>query len=323
MPWTSITPIILWAVTALPLAIGLWFVIPKSKITAILLLLIFLAYNLFWMWSVDWAFSNYFLRFVPIVLLFVLFIRYFTGLRLDSWLPKKKPTWILFGVSLAIVAAIILVDVRVARSFRYKNSPNEPKMLLFPLRRGLYVIANGGNALDGIGMNNHFNSLFKPEIPPDPDMAYAVDVFKMTTRGWINNKGPRTNFFGDYLVYEDSVYAPCPGEVVFIEDGHPELPLFSQGPELGNYIVIKCYDYYITLGNMKAGRFFVKTGDQVWFTNMLGQVGNSGMPAIPHLHIHTTLEGWKNGEGEPVPMLFEGLLSVNQLATRNKLFLPQ
>jgi hypothetical protein len=192
-------------------------------------------------------------------------------------------------------------------------------LLLLPVRNGLYVIVNGGNGLEGLGMNNLTRPWFGSEMVPDDSMAYGIDVMRMGIRGSTRIGGRTNRTFQKYEGYNDMVYSPCNGQVVHIEDGHPDVEVNGQGVPLGNYVVIQCADYYITIGNLRSESLLVKAGDQVNFQMSIGNVGNSGVPAIPHLHVHATKGSWIPGEGEPVPMLFPGLSDVNKFYVRNDL----
>ena len=137
---------------------------------------------------------------------------------------------------------------------------------------------------------------------------------------------PSSNF--DYNIYEDWVYSPCMGTVVYVEDGHPDLkPFEPPQSKLGNYLVIQCADSFVTLANLKNGTIrnagpALQAGDVIRMNTLVALVGNSGTPSIPHLHIQATRGGWRPGTGTPVPILFDGAYAVNQFATRNKIFVP-
>jgi murein DD-endopeptidase MepM/ murein hydrolase activator NlpD len=109
------------------------------------------------------------------------------------------------------------------------------------------------------------------------------------------------------------------GEVGFIEDGHPEVAPMAPGWEMGNFIVVKCADFYITLANLRAGSFYVQVGEPVSFNRALAVVGNSGDRTIPHLHMHVTVGGWEPGS-TPVPVLFDTASYEFSARARNHLF---
>ena len=95
----------------------------------------------------------------------------------------------------------------------------------------------------------------------------------------------------------------------------------AETSEMGNYVVLKCFEWYMTLTNFRQGSFFVKAGDPIGVGQVIGLVGNSAAPAIPHLHMHVTRDV-PDASGPAVPILFElrfsgrqrGVHSINQTA---------
>jgi hypothetical protein len=207
-----------------------------------------------------------------------------------------------------------ILDLFVLRSYQH---PAEGVLMLFPLRSGIYVVTNGGNGILGIGMNNYVHKFPWSNGESQPQKAYAVDIMEMTTGGRVG-KGILPSSKLDYEIYTEPVYSPCFGQVIYVEDGHTDVDLFEETTELGNYVVIQCVDYYITMGNFRKGTINVAVGERITVNRQVGQVGNSGTPAIPHLHMFATKGGWENGEGEPVPMFFERAFSVDNFLVRNE-----
>ena len=334
MPWTTTTPIYIWAVTTLILMVVLWVKQPDNKLTGLLFVIDFLLYYLFWVECVNWVVLFYWLWLLPIPLIIVLLFHIRRRFDKPAWvgkvpfLPSKtRLSRALLAVSLVFLVAFGYIDFRVILSFDYEVAPGNPLLLWFPSRRGAYVIANGGNGINGIGLNSYYHGWFGSN--GDKMSAFAVDVVKL----WDPLQGsmskttlPSSNF--DYKIYEDWVYSPCPGTVVFVEDGHPDLnPLETPQSQLGNYIVVQCADAFVMLANLKNGSIMngdtpLQVGDILHFNELIGLVGNSGTPSIPHLHIRATRNGWRPGMGIPTAILFDGAYSVNQFATRNKIFVP-
>jgi hypothetical protein len=106
-----------------------------------------------------------------------------------------------------------------------------------------------------------------------------------------------------------------------VEDGHPDVDVNEPGTPLGNYVVIQCAEYYITLANLRNGSIQVQAGDPVNFELYLGTVGNSGVPSIPHLHVHATKGSWEPGEGQPVPLIIPSTFAVDKFLVRNDLYI--
>ena len=99
------------------------------------------------------------------------------------------------------------------------------------------------------------------------------------------------------------VYSPVRGEVIEVGNTEKDWMSICMGFDLfrllinkpdveegfsafgGNYVVIKCGDFYILLCHMKDASVNVKVGDEVAIGQKLGEVGNSGSSIQPHLHV--------------------------------------
>ncbi len=329
MPWASTVPFNIWFVSTLIFTVFFWLRWPKQTAVAALIWIDYALYQLFWFLTLNWLFPNYYLRLLPIALPFALLLYWRRRLepnpivgrpRAPLW-PDQHPltrVWLIGGG--LVLAALVYFNVRVLLSYRQDSPSGEKVLLLTPVRIGAYVVVNGGNARQGWGMNDHWNALPWTENPPDEQEAYAVDFVEFNTSGTMMTsliRGSRQSYQG----YMDQIYAPCPGAVVKIVDGYPEaLPPAPGETELGNYLVLQCNKFYVTIGGFKNESFNVKEGDQVRFSTQLGMVGASGNPSIPHVHVHATVNGLT---GEPVPILFDGIFAVDQFAVRNQIFIPQ
>jgi hypothetical protein len=328
MPWTTTTPIIIWAITTIVLMAILWFKQPDNKLTGLLFALDFLLYYLFWVECVNWVVFNYWIWLIPIPFIIILLVHYRrrfdrpTWVGKVPWLPGKIPgSRILLGVAIALTIILGYVDFRVIQSFDYKSAPGDALLLWFPTRYGAYVIANGGNSVDGIGLSTYYHGWFGSD--GDEMDSYAVDVVKLWNLGGSMSNGTLPNWNWNYKIYDDSVMTPCMGIIVYAEDGHPDAKPFAEPSSvLGNYVVIQCADAFVMLANLRNGTIAFKPGEFIFWNTVIAHVGNSGTPSIPHLHIRATTDGWRPGMGTPIPMLFDGAYAVNQFATRNKIFVP-
>lgn len=91
----------------------------------------------------------------------------------------------------------------------------------------------------------------------------------------------------DYHCFGKNVIAPADGEVVEVEDGIDDNPIgeINIGKNWGNTVIIKhAAGLYSKLSHLKKGSIAVKVGDKVRFGAKIGEVGNSGRSAYPHLH---------------------------------------
>ncbi len=318
MTWTTVTPILVWAGLFIPLAVALWLFRPASKFIAYLLILDYTAANFFFVMTVNWALINYYLRFLCVPIILALLIRHARIEQRRPFFPGKNLRgWAAVAAALAVLAPMIYVNVLVMRSFDYESYYKEDATLvLFPLREGMYVVTNGGNGLYGLGMNDHVKSLFGAPKPGKLNQTYAVDIMKMTIRGSVSS-GILPRDYRKYQIFNERVYSPCRGQVYYVEDGHPDVQVGAETTELGNYVVLKCFEWYMTLSNFREGSFYVKAGDPINLGQVIGLVGNSAAPAIPHLHMHVTRD-FPDESGPAVPILFELRFSA-----RNAVYIPQ
>lgn len=313
MPWSTFTPIYVGlAVTLLTtLAIFLWR--RDSKLNALVVLLAYVAINAFFFLTVNWVLANYWLRFLSALLLIPILIRLFgfqrrVSFKRTPFLPEKAENGRRPGLTFtAILGVVILIagffDFRVIQSYDYSDYEGRPVLLQYPIHLGLYVAMNAGNGDLGLGMNNHYRNLLGQPVG-DRSMIYAVDIAEISTGGSLAYGGlPEDR--NQYIGINEPVYPPCPGQVVYVEDGHPDVNVLAEpSDKLGNRVVIQCFEYYVTVAGFRRNSIQVKVGEQMSFNRILGYLGNSGTPSIPHLHVHTTIGAWDE-TGIPVPMEFE------------------
>jgi hypothetical protein len=216
-----------------------------------------------------------------------------------------------------ILLASLFVNLRVFQSYNTRNYQGKPVLLFFPLRYGIYVVTNGGNGLDGIGMNDSYQNVLGTKTG-EASLGYVVDFMRL-----INNRGQISETVlparhQDYESYSDLVYAPCFGTVAYVEDGHPDSAFGTPEAPLGNRVVLQCFEYYVTIANLRKNSVIVKVGDNINFLMQIGMVGSSGSPNIPHLRVFTTT-GSYDENGTPVPQIFD---LYSRFLVRNDLLLP-
>jgi hypothetical protein len=182
---------------------------------------------------------------------------------------------------------------------------------------------NGGNGLDGWGMNNYYQNWLGHKTGSGANLVYAYDFGKLSEylSGTISS-GVLPKGFLDYYSFQETVYSPCNGTVDYVVNDLPNLPPFtSKGQGLGNMIVIKCVNNYVTMSNLQHDSVIYKVGDTVNMDLMVASIGNSADNTFPHLHMFVTSG---SRDGTPVPILFEKLFlasSVDRWVFRNLLFL--
>jgi len=320
MTWTSVFPIILWALIVIPLTVLIWWKPPSIKLNGVLAILGYALFNLLAYWIINWAILYYYLRFASLILILLVSLRIIGELSRRPFFPKG--TGPVAGAAALLIVVVLLgfITYPVVRSF---SRTGDQVLLFFPLRTGLYVVSNAGNSLEGSSAsNNHYKSWPGSQVIGSESHALAADVVEINIGGLMTNEIrilPQSRF--DYQIFTEDVHSPCYGEVVYVENGHPDADLGGETYGLGNYVVLKCVDFYITLGNLKNNSILVRPGFRTSLNTTIGQVGSSGEYPIPHLHIHATKDGWKDGEGAPVSMIFDGAFAINNFLTRNKMVL--
>lgn len=328
MTWQLMTPVYVWLALTGIFTIWFWPWKPKDKLTALVCLVCYVCFNLYCALSINWALANYYLIAIPFILLLAMIPHTLRKFRYSLILGQKplpflphdsRPRQIFLGVAFVFALGLGWLTYGTLRSYFYTGAPI---LMFLPVRNGMYAVANGGNGLDGFGMNNHLRTWYGV-MYPDADLSYgyAADIYKMKALGNPTEQNSSPNALNKYAIFNDFVYVPCFGQVVYIEDGHADVPAYTQ-PEtqLGNYIVLQCEKYYVTLAGFKKDSIILKEGDMVRPLMQIGHVGNSAEPGVPHLHVHVTVDNWRSGA--PVPILFDGWLAINQFPVRNKFFIP-
>ncbi len=234
------------------------------------------------------------------------------------FLPAKKFWQVsVLAASALVFIVFVFMDFMTLRSLSYDSYTGKPVLLFYPLRYGMYVITNGGNGIDGLGMNDTYRDWLGRKTG-EAYMAYSVDFMKLRNdRGWVST-GALPVILQKYEGFRDQVFAPCVGTVVYTEDGHPDVALGAPEAPLGNRVVLRCFEYYVTVANLKKGSIIVKKGDKLNYQDQIGQMGSSGSPSIPHLRVFTTLGGWDQN-GTPVPQIFD---LQSRFLVRNDIILP-
>ena len=118
------------------------------------------------------------------------------------------------------------------------------------------------------------------------DWRHAWDFVVQDENGkQFSNNGDYTY---DYLCFGKSVLAPFSGTVEEVIDDVPDndIGISNLLQNWGNSIVIKHSEYlYSSLNHLKADSICVKEGDKVKTGQKVGEAGNSGRSAWPHLHL--------------------------------------
>ncbi|TNF24980.1 MAG: M23 family metallopeptidase [Deltaproteobacteria bacterium] len=117
---------------------------------------------------------------------------------------------------------------------------------------------------------------------------FAWDLGMLDERGsQFRNQGFENQ---DYYIFGKEVLAPLSGTVVGKVDGEEDnLPspnlVGDLSGKVNNYLTILAdYPFYVSLVHFKKNTISVNVGDKVEAGQILGEVGNSGVSYVPHLH---------------------------------------
>lgn len=190
-----------------------------------------------------------------------------------------------FTVWLWVAMVTTVVLARAISSSRVVASPVKTE-LLFPLGRGRWLIGEGDNRL----FNHHW---------PAKSQRAALDIIGMSTL-WSSRKGIRGRADSDHVIFGAPVYAPCSGRIEQAYDDTRDGDL--HWPRAGgNEVVIDNGSESIFLSHLRHGSVRVTEGQFVEAGEQIGNVGNSGNSAEPHLHIHA------ESGGAPRYLIFRGM----------------
>jgi hypothetical protein len=314
-------PIILGLATlALPLAALLWLALARRDATSIWLLrllfagaVVFLAF-----FAGGWVFTSVHLRYIPVALMPV---AAWLSLHRRRRLPREERRLThplaLLGWTLILCAPLSL-DLGIIQGWIMKTHPLD---LDLPFRQGTYVVLQGGNSL----ATNPFHHRSRPHPPPGwygsggPESEwYAVDLVELNDFG--NRAGALVSRDArDYMIFGDSIYAPCAGMLVEAVDTLPEMMVGetdTEHPE-GNRLSISLPPFgpNVLISPIMRGSIPLRPGDWVQAGEYIGRVGNSGSSMEPHLHIEAREFAFDAGPF-PVPIRFgRRLLSMNDVIT--------
>lgn len=124
----------------------------------------------------------------------------------------------------------------------------------------------------------------------------------------------------------EKIYAPCDGEVVYVENGYHERKrvhlvtdsfiaiknslFFNERKHnfnklVGNCIILKCFDNaYIVFAHLQKNSVRVRLHDRLEKGTYIANVGHSGNSMFPHLHFHI-MDNLDIQNAKGIPCLFE------------------
>lgn len=194
-----------------------------------------------------------------------------------------------------------------------KVDSQKPMTLGPPLRGGRWLAHEGpGNA-----HSHHWGSLVAVNGDLTIPQRYALDLVGVDDAGHAMRPGVKDmqkTTYADWIGYGADVIAVADGVVRDTRDGEQEHKPLSPQPEppsltadglFGNYVVLELQPgVFATYAHLKKGSVKVKPGDRVHRGQSLGQLGQSGNSAAPHLHFQlSTAVTFEGSEG--LPYVFE------------------
>ena len=278
----------------------------SSMMAWVIQALILISYMTFVYLMGSWVFASFYLRYALLILAAATIIRSFIQVRnLPFFVPPPFSGWIGYGAGIIISAVLIYFVVGAFRSYFYSEPPVH---LAFPFKNGVYAVFEGGNGRRSSLMNYHYGAAQHQGANTNLSMRYAVDITKVTP--WGNDAYgflPMQN--ERYAVFNQTVYSPCEGEVLDVEDKWPnETPWRGNPPyNVGNHVLIATKEFGVLMGHLQKGSILVKVGEKVSKGQAIAQTGNSGWTSQPHLHIQAMkvsaglFWGW-----EGLPIYFDG-----------------
>jgi len=240
-----------------------------------------------------WQVLSYALRYILAALFLIVAYLSYRRVRERPFWHESKGGRLITYVSVIVLAALVFYNIEVLRGFWYTG---KPITLAFPLRGGIYYIAEGGNH---VLLNGHIVTNGTP---------YALDIEALNGLGR-HSRGFFPSRVTDYVIYGATVSSPCAGEVVETMNVISDSPVneLHMASRAMNRVVLQCGNVRVLLGHLLQGSVTVQEGDWIQAGQPLGQVGNSGKSKRPHLHIQADES---SGHFDPVPIVFDGVFLV-------------
>jgi hypothetical protein len=134
---------------------------------------------------------------------------------------------------------------------------------------------------------------------------FAIDwiLLDRRHRAWVGNPARLSSYFS----YGQPEIAVAAGTVVIARDGipnspppHDPMPPPPLARLTGNYVELRVSpEIYVTYAHMKPGSVRVHVGQHVRRGQLLGELGNSGNSATPHLHLQVQITSSFVSDGLP------------------------
>jgi hypothetical protein len=199
-------------------------------------------------------------------------------LRICNWRANYGSRWDLVSLSVGFfgVSGLIFLG-QLGCCFSYWHQA--PLSIDPPLKSGSFFVVQGGSS----ALLNHHRTTRRATA-----QRYAVDITKLSSLGRRTSVVLPARALSDYIIFDEPVYSPCSGIILFKEDDIDDEPIgrVNEDKPAGNYLAIGCNSgNTIVLAHLRRG-ISVERGSSVVSGQRIGSVGNSGNSTEPHLHLH-------------------------------------
>ena len=187
-----------------------------------------------------------------------------------------------------------------------------PLVLGPPVRSGTWVADEGCCDID----THHRRGLLTVDGTLVVPQRFAIDWMMLDRRhrAWVGNPARLSS----YVSYGQPLIAAAAGTVVIVRDGVADSPPPHNPPPpslaglTGNYVTLRIGPgVYLLYAHMKPGSVRVHVGERVRRGQLLGELGNSGNSATPHLHLQVQVTPSFVSDG--LPFVFDRFQFLGQI----------
>lgn len=237
-----------------------------------------------------WHFWSYWLYAAFLLVAVAGIIAALRTFRKGDW---SRPGWRgLIGAVLLLSVGGYFLSLNL-QSFSARSAPDDAIDLAFPFKGGQYAVIQGG-AAPPLQMAHSAN----------PSQIYALDIVKLNTGLTSSRRFLEENDFKLREIWDEPVYSPCAGEVVWKRDGIKDEREFDKEHPAGNVVGIACKDATVILAHFRQDTIAISEGDMVDEGSFLGRIGMSGRTFNPHLHMHVERGPLKRDFSDNQPVAF-------------------
>lgn len=195
---------------------------------------------------------------------------------------------------------------------RVSLRPRKPLALGPPVGSGIWVAAEG--CCDD--PTHHRRGLLAVDGNWVVPQRFAIDWIKLdeSHRAWVGDPAQLSSYFS----YGQPLIAAADGTVVVARDGNPDAPPPDDPPPPpfaglpGNHVTLRIRPgIYLLYAHMKPGSVRVRVGERVRRGKVLGQLGNSGASATPHLHLQVQIG--RSFVSDGLPFVFDRFQFLGQI----------